>query len=84
VSISCGDVEDFRAAAEDFRDDELVGDLDDALPAEFLVVIAVAVMVEAGEAEDGMGVLGFEGDGREEAVWEELAWRLDGMIGRKD
>lgn len=78
-------MEDLRAAAEDFRDVELVGDLEDTLLAEPLGVTAelvVPVVVEAGEAEDGVGALGFEEDWREEAVWEELAWRLDGMVDR--
>lgn len=74
--ISCGEEEDFRAAAGNFRDDGLEGGLDEELPAEFLVV--VAVVVEVGETEDGAAVLGVEGDARE-ADWEELVWRLDGI-----
>lgn len=72
--------------AEDFRDDdEPEGGLDEELLAEFLDAVAAGLvlvaLMEAGEAEDGVAVLGVEGGGaREEADWEELVWRLDGIF----
>lgn len=46
-----------------------------------VVVVGAVVLVEAeGEIEDELPAdLEVEGDGRDEADWEELVWRLDGM-----
>lgn len=75
--------------ADDFRADELAeGVLDEEpllLLAEFLdvglaAVVVVVVLVEAGETEDEVADLGLEGGAREEADWEELVWRLGGIV----
>lgn len=47
-----------------------------------LVVVVLVVLVEA----DGLAVLRLDGGAREEADWEELVWRLDGIsdqLGKK-
>lgn len=45
------------------------------------VVVGVLVLLVEGawEPEDGLTDLEVEGDARDEADWEELVWRLDGI-----
>ena len=49
-----------------------------------LGVVILLLLEEAGETEDGLADLEVEGDARDEADWEELVWRLDGMIDERE